>query len=68
MTTWHALVEHMGMDVGQPQDANAMELALLQGSRLLGFPQAHIEWACRDISSRGADHIGHWRIPFGEAT
>gem|GEM_PF-593258 len=63
VTLANALVENMGIDVGEPQDANAMELALLEGPKLLGFPQANIEWASRDLRTRVAVHMGNWRDP-----
>jgi putative nucleotidyltransferase with HDIG domain len=60
VTLANALVEQMGIDVGQPQDANAMQLALIEGPKLLGFPPSNVEWASRDLRTRVAAQLGSW--------
>lgn len=62
VTLANAIVEHAGLDVDAPQDPVAMQLALHEGPKLLGFPEANIAWAGRDLQSRVSAHIGSWNL------
>ncbi|MDX2023142.1 MAG: HDOD domain-containing protein [Deltaproteobacteria bacterium] len=62
VTLANAVVERIGLDVGTPLDPVAMEMALSEGPKLLGFPEANIAWASRDLDARVAAHMGAWNL------